>query len=546
MKQIKKEPEEIYKEFLDDQSYKQGLNLFDTVKNNNNFYHGKQWEGLNAPAIEKPVFNVIKPSINYMVSMLMTDDIGVSVELQNSQDESLAERIENVMHKEVNNVFEQNNLGTQNRESLTACAVDGDTVRHHYWEPDTKTGYAYTGSIKTERIDNTNIVFGNHSTSNIQSQPYIILAMKTLTADVKELAKANGLPADEIRPDDELTNYYNSEHQNDESSKYSTVLLKYWKENGKVHFLKCTSTSLVQKDTATDMELYPISYLSWEKIKHCCHGASPVTAIIPNQVYINKVMALAMEYNKRMAFPKLIYDATKVRGGWSNDVTKAVAVNGDPQQAVFSVFQSAPVNGQAIDLVESTIAKTKDSLGVNDAALGNVRPDNTSAIVALQRASSQPLELQRMDFYQFIEDSVRIIVDMMAAYYGTRYTELEDEAGNVATVPFDFTALSSMNLNLSVEIGQATYWSELMQVQTLDNMLAQQLIAPDQYLELLPDGYIPGRDKIIQKMNEQKQMQEMQQMQAETQQAPAGMPAEAPQQVPIEQLQQAMQAPQMM
>lgn len=541
---IKKNPEEVYKEFLDDQTYKNGLDLFETVKTNNNFYHGKQWEGLNAPAIEKPVFNVIKPSVNYMVSMLMTDDIGISCEFQNAQDQRMAERIGDVLHKEINNVYEANSHGTMNRDSLTSCAIDGDTVRHHYWEPDTKTGYAYTGSIKIERVDNTNIVFGNHSTNDIQCQPYIILAMKVLTSDARELAKANGLDSDAIRPDDELSSYYNSEHESQDESKYTTVLLKYWKEGGKVHFMKCSSTAMIQKDTATEMELYPISYLSWEKTKHCCHGTSPVTAIIPNQVYINKVMALAMEYNKRMAFPKLIYDRTKLAEGWSNDVTRAVAVNGDPQQAVFSVFQSAPVNGQAIELVESTIAKTKDSLGVNDAALGNVRPDNTSAIVALQRASSQPLELQRMEFYQFIEDSVRIIADMMAAYYGVRYTEAQDETGDISVVPFDFGALSDMNLNLTVEIGQATYWSELMQVQTLDNMLAQQLIDPSQYLELLPDGYIPGRDKIIKKMAEQQQMQEQQQMMQEQQSAPQGQPANY--QPVMDAMGQAVQAPMQM
>ena len=50
--EIKKNPEDIYKEYTDDVSYKNGLDLFDNVKRNNNFYHGKQWEGLNAPSLE--------------------------------------------------------------------------------------------------------------------------------------------------------------------------------------------------------------------------------------------------------------------------------------------------------------------------------------------------------------------------------------------------------------------------------------------------------------------------------------------------------------
>ena len=179
--------------------------------------------------------------------------------------------------------------------------------------------------------------------------------------------------------------------------------------------------------------------------------------------------------------------------------------------------------------------KTKDSLGVYDAALGNAKPDNTSAIVALQRASSQPLELQRMDFYKFIEDSVRIIVDMMGAYYGVRQTEVMDEkSGNVLPVSFDFNQLQGLNFNLTVEIGQATYWSELVQVQTLDNMLSQQIIDTEMYLEFLPDGYIPNRDEIIKGIKERKAM--MQQMPV----APNGAPVQAQ---PMQELAQAIGAP---
>lgn len=536
MIEIRKTPQDIYKEYTDDKSYKEGLGLFDNVKRNNNFYHGKQWEGLNAPSLEKPVFNVVKPSVNYLTSMLVTDDIGIKCELNKGEDPHL----ESILQKEVGYIFEQNNVGYQNRDSITACAIDGDTIRYHYWDESIRTGYAYTGGIRSERIDNTSIVFGNRSTNDIQSQPWLILLIPMQTAQVRELAKANGVTdLDSIRPDDELQNNYNSEHTQDES-KTTTVMLKFWKENGVVHYLKTTATTLIQKETKTRMQLYPISYFSWERVKHCCHGTSPVTAIIPNQIYINKVMALAMEYNKRMAFPKVIYDKGKLQGGWNNDVTKAIGVSGNPRDAVFDVFSAAPVNNQALELIESTITKTKDSLGVYDAALGNAKPDNTSAIVALQRASSQPLELQRMDFYKFIEDSVRILIDMMGAYYGIRQVEiLDNETGNTIRGVFNFNRLQQANINLTVEIGQATYWSELAQMQTLDNLLSQQIIDVELYLEFMPDGYIPGKDEIVKKIKEKQAMLEQQQMMAAQTNTPT-------QTQPMQELAQAMGAPAMM
>ena len=56
--------EDIFKELDEDDSFKEGLGLFDTVKRNNNFYHDKQWEGVKAPDLDKPVFNVLKPAVN--------------------------------------------------------------------------------------------------------------------------------------------------------------------------------------------------------------------------------------------------------------------------------------------------------------------------------------------------------------------------------------------------------------------------------------------------------------------------------------------------
>jgi hypothetical protein len=524
---IKTEPQDIAKEYEDDKSFKSGLDLYENVKRNNNFYHGKQWEGLKAPAIEKPVFNVIKPSVNYLTSMLVTDDIGVKCEFEQNSAADF-NRVEKILQKEVARVFEQNNIGYQNRDSITACAVDGDTVRYHYWDNSIQTGQAYVGGIRTERLDNTSIVFGNRNTTDIQSQPWIILLIPMPTDDVKEMAKANGIAEYEnIKPDDELQSNYNSEHTQN-NSKTTTVMLKFWKENGYVVFMKCTADTMVQKPVKTAMQMYPISYFCWEKVKYCCHGTSPVTAIIPNQIYINKIMALAMEYNKRTAFPKVVYDQRKLPEGWNNDVTKAIAVQGNPREAVFDVFAAAPVNQQAIELIENTITKTKDSLGVYDAALGNAKPENTSAIVALQRASSQPLELQRMDFYKFIEDSVRIIIDMMAAYYGPRQVEvLDDVSGQNVLLGFNFNVLQNLNLNLTVEIGQATYWSEMAQMQTLDNFLTQGIIDVEMYMEFMPDGYIRNKDEMLQKIKERQAMMQQQQMMAATPAAPA-MPAAQP------------------
>ena len=66
---------------------------------------------------------------------------------------------------------------------------------------------------------------------------------------------------------------------------------------------------------------------------------------------------------------------------------------------------------------------TKDCLGATDAQMGNVKPDNTSAIMVLQTNAEVPLENIRAGLHEWTEDIGKILLDMMGTYYGRRPTE---------------------------------------------------------------------------------------------------------------------------
>ena len=68
----------------------------------------------------------------------------------------------------------------------------------------------------------------------------------------------------------------------------------------------------------------------------------------------------------------------------------------------------------------------------------------------------------------------------------------------------DFGALRGALLKLNVDVGTASYWSERMQVQTLDNLFGKGIVPdPVTYLESIPKGYIPNRQKIIEQLKQQ-------------------------------------------
>ena len=67
---------------------------------------------------------------------------------------------------------------------------------------------------------------------------------------------------------------------------------------------------------------------------------------------------MAMMYTTKMAFPKMLYDRTKI-AAWDNRIGKAIGVAGNPNEALFANFQSAVMSNNVMKMVQSTITQTK-------------------------------------------------------------------------------------------------------------------------------------------------------------------------------------------
>ncbi len=519
--EINTAPEAIWREYQDGLSFNQRIGLEATVKTNNNFYNDRQWEGLNAPDMDKPCINIIKPAVNYYVSQLVSDDIGASIEIENSADIMPQpagsapnilpppEYLAKIMQQAISTVLEQTEAGYKHRLLLKRMALDGDMVLYSYFASDGAGG----GSIKTEIINNTDIFFGNPASGDVEEQPYIIIRQRKLLREVQaEAARNEGGEPENINADNE----YRSEE--DESKQYVTVLTKFFKAKNKqaadapatVHYIRCTEQAYVKPETDLEYRRYPIAFESWERERENYHGVSPVTGKINNQIVINKLYALAALDRQNFSFPKVLYDELKLPDGWNSDPGVAVSVHGDPREAIFADFRPADMSGQVMQLIGDLAQRTNDSMGIYDAALGNAKPDNTSAILAVQQAAATPLELQRQGFYRFVENCVRIWLEIISVDYGTRPVSIEQTGadGKSANIPtmFDYRELARLQYNLKIDIGAAARWSALLQVQMLDSLFKAGILTdPEIYLECLPDGYLKNRATVLQSIRDKKE-----------------------------------------
>lgn len=463
----------IWQEYQKDLSYKNSLNLFDKTQQHHNFFLGRQWEGLNAPDLEKPVLNFVKRVVNYLMSVLMVQDVAINLK---SKDTQIA--LVDALEKEMEKINEASRFKSKLRNVIKNAAIDGDGAMYMRYSPESDT-------VESEIVNSTNIVFGDRTTPEVEVQPYIII-VKKMNREIFE----------QQFPHCEENFEYSFGYSDDNTV---TVLIRLYKKNGTVHFMQTTEHCVLVDETDTGQELYPVVFMNWEAVRGSYHGMGAVETIIPNQIAVNKLWAMALLYQKNNAFPKIFIDKTKL-DKWNSSPGAVMGVVGNPNDAVATSFRAGDMAAQLMAIVDKTISYTKDFMGANDAALGNVSPVNTSAIVALQKSSVAPLELQKMALYQLVEDYARIVYDIVRHYYGARFVELDGE-----TVFVDFGTIDE-NAKLVVDIGPSEYWSETAQMNTMDNLFEKGIINDAiMYLENIPGRVLPNKNKIIKLLKEKQE-----------------------------------------
>ena len=505
-------PERIWAEYEKGMSFKQQLDLYETVKVNEDFYVGRQWEGVQSNGLPTPVFNFIKLIVMFQVASTATDNLKINASPLASTglaDQGEVDRLCNVVNDQFEAVCEQVKLGKLVREFMRAAAVDGDSCIYSWFDPDVETGQTAKGAIRAEILENTRVIFGNPNSSDVQGQPYIIVSRRELLKEVRREVKANGGDPGEIISDTDGAN----DRFDAMTDGKVTTLLKFWKgEGGTIRAVKTVQGAVVRREWDTGLKLYPIVWMSWDKVPNCYHGQSKVTGLIPNQVFVNKMFAMTMISLMTTAYPKVVYDKGRI-ARWDSGVGKAIGVdnmNGGSIKDVAAVLDPAVISPQVSQFIELAISLTKELSGATDAALGNVRPDNTSAIIATQKASQVPMELTRQDLHQSIEDLANIWKDIMRSCYGQRYVELpltEQEKAQMtmmglpaqesAVQLFDFAALEQTPLSIKLDVGGSSYWSEIAQMNTLDNLLMQKQISLVDYLKRIPSGFISNKQELI-------------------------------------------------
>lgn len=551
-------PKTVFEEYKRGQNYKTGLGargLYEQNRINQRFYEGDQWYGVQAGDKKALVrYNIIRRAGKYMQAMVDGKPLAVNFSAEgvpctqetrdrvgerkkayreesvkgithvDEKDVPSAERVGLLMdvlggyHK---TTAERLRFDTLRSRVLERSYVTGTGLLYTYWDDSVRTGQfadvkktsPIRGDIACEVLDVENVYFGDPTLDDVQAQPYIIIAQRRSVEELKREARRCGRPARDIEAikADGDTQYMAGARETErepQDSRKATVLTKLYKayskdgDTFKVMAVRVVEGAVIRAPWDIKLCCYPISKFSWGESPNCIYGYSEVTHLISNQIAVNRAATASVDAMMHTGMPKTLVDTDVVMGDVTNDPGEIIYVAGMTSDNPIRYVAPPNFTPQFSQLTDSVMGNTMNCLGANDAALGDMRPENTSAIMALREITALPLQLLQNQWYAFIEETARIWLDFWVHFYGKRHLKMMETDGEWY-FPFDAAACDDLIINVRVDVGPANMWSEITTLQTLDALYRAGIINALQYVKRLPKGSVPEQTSLIRELEEE-------------------------------------------
>lgn len=487
------------------------LGMFTDTDRNYRMFNGDQWQGLKIQGVEKVQFNFIKPTVRYKTGVILTNLFAVVFSSENYENREFrqnAVRICELLNKKAARIWEKDYMDLKLRRVVKDAAINDEGVIYVNYSPE-------TGLPVNEIIDKTDIFFGNENDSDIQSQPYILIKQRKPVSEVQEIALAHGVSEEKLKyihGDGEIV------EEAGESAKYEkddmcTLVTKFYKQNGRVHFSKATRFVDIKPDTDSGLTLYPVAHVLWEEKKGSARGEGEVRQLIPNQLETNKTAMRRAITVKNTAYPNKVANIKKITNPEAlNTVGGLIKVNSDTVDDVSKVFSNifpAQMSSDVEKLQNELIQSTRELAGAGEIATGQINPENASgrAVLAIKQAVEQPLTEHLQYTKSFVENLARIWLDIITVYNDSIKLEediLNEVTGEVETVLVEVqqVSLKELQASVKVDITPKSSFDKFAQEQSVENLLtggylsSQRMPELEIYISLLDDDSTMPKQKL--------------------------------------------------
>ncbi len=472
---------EVWSKFEKVRSYHTQIGLNENTEMSYRFYEGDQWYGLeNKESL--PVYNFIKPTVNYKVSMIAMNSMAINYSVVGKATTN-DKHITSTLNKLASRYWERLQMDKNCWQSVKDAAIAGESYI-----------YFYDDKLNTQVINNTDIFLGDERQLNIQKQPFIIIAERKPVDEVLRQAKENGVSKEklaDIIADEELYDYVSTENNDMEikhgSGKCTSLLYLALRENGDLEFCRCTKYVEYQPKTIiSGLGCYPIAALVFNNRKGTARGNGEVRPLINNQIEVNRNLARRILNAKITAYSRLVYSNDRIINPQAlSEVGTAIEVDGggvDSIKNAIDYLSPAPMSSEAANLTAELITTTRDLAGAGDAAIGNIDPTQASgtAIIAVRDQASIPLNEQTAAFKQYVEDIARIWLAMIKVYNPDGVSVDDGELVTLADI-------DAINVAIRIDVSNTSPFSKYAREQALERLFSLNHITFEEYVASLDD-----------------------------------------------------------
>lgn len=488
--------------------YNNMRNMYSEGRENYNFYHGRQWEGLIRPVQsgDPIVMNIVKPIIKYKTNIVNQNSYAIVFNPNTYETPEQLKQLNDVtkgLNQFVMRMWEKSQSGKKVKNIVRSAAINSEGIIHFFNDGEI---------VNSEEIDKNNMYYGNESEQDIQRQPYLLVTFRKPVEDVKNLARKykeegkNHLSNSDIKlivADKEINEQQGEDKMVEEISPMCLVVMMFKRnDKGTINVSAATRTVDILDEQDTKSELYPFAHFVWEEEKDYARGRSEVRGLIDNQIEINRTATRRAIAVKLGAYPKIVYDKERVANPAALDKVgskiELKEVRADDVGKIVNYLRPATMSPDAYNLQQDLIQGTRELAGAGDVATGQIDPTQASgkAILAVQQASQMPITEQTDNYKYFLEDCAKIIFDIIKTEFidGLTLYSQEEETNEIGQTevfekPFKLTQkqLTEIDLNLKVDITPQSPYDVFAVVMTLENMLIKGLINLEEFTKALPE-----------------------------------------------------------
>ena len=494
-------------------NYHRLTGIYTDTDKNYRFYNRNQWEGVKLGEVEPVQKNFIKSIVKYKNAVIHDNLYAIHFSSQNFENREFARQAEKIcemLNRYTASVWEKDEMDFKVRRVTKDASINDEGILYVYWDDDSKMPV-------NEIVKKNDIYYGNENDDDIQSQPYILIRRRMAVSNAVAYALAAGMSEEDTYfiVGDNDTIEESGDAAKEELDNMVTIVFKFYKKDGTVHFSSATRWIEIVKEQDTGLSRYPIEHFNWEEREGSARGEGEVRCLIPNQIEVNKTELRRVLTVKHQAYPQKVVDTEKVANPSAlNKVGAVIKTKGNTVEDVKKVVGTitpAQMSPDVKELQQDLIDISRELAGAGEVATGQVNPEDASgrAILAVQQASQSPVTEQKTGFKRFLENVAKIWLEYIIVY-SPDGIQLQDEvldpytnekAIQLVTIPQ--ITLKQLQATVKVDVTPKSPYDRFAQEQTIENFFTAGMFTPQKvneleiYANLLDDDSVSPKMKIL-------------------------------------------------